>query len=195
MGVREPFGQLPPSASRQINVGESKKNMDGLLMGFIARELDALLAGGRVDRVTQPDGDLVILQIRSQGGNRRLLISAAPGYARIHLSGKPYENPAEAPAFCMLLRKRLSGGRLLRVEQLFGDRLLRLTFSALDELGDARDLRLYFEAMGKHSNLTLVQDGRILDALRHVTPDMSRVRQMLPGLPFVMPPAGQARAG
>lgn len=157
-------------------------------MGFIARELAALLAPGRVDRITQPEDDLAILHIRSGGENRRLLICASPGTARLHLTEKSYENPAEAPMFCMLLRKRLGGGRFLGAEQLFGDRLLALRFSALDELGDMKELQLYFEAMGKHSNLTLVMQDRILDAMRHVTLEMSRVRQMLPGLPFVMPP-------
>lgn len=162
--------------------------MDGLLMGFIARELNALLAGGRVDRVTQPDGDLAILHVRNGGKNHRLLLCASPGYTRLHLTDKSYENPAEAPMFCMLLRKHLAGGRLLGVGQLYGDRLLRISFAAPDELGDVRETLLYFEAMGKHSNLTLVQGERILDAMRHVTLEMSRVRQMLPGLPFVMPP-------
>ena len=163
--------------------------MDGLLMGYVARELDQLLAGGRVDKISQPDRDLVILHIRNGGANYRLLICATPGYARLHLTGKTYENPQEAPMFCMLMRKHLQGGRLLCVEQLFGDRLARLTFSAMDELGDPRENLLYVEAMGKHCNVSLVQDGKILDAMRHVTLDMSRVRQMLPGLPYVMPPA------
>ncbi len=162
--------------------------MDGLLMGFAARELNLLLTAGRVDRISQPEDDLVILTIRNGGENRRLLLCATPGTARLHLTEKKYENPAEALLFCMLLRKRLLSGRFLGAEQLFGDRLLTLRFSALDEMGDAEELRLYFEAMGKHSNLTLVLNGRILDAMRHVTLEMSRVRQMLPGLPFVMPP-------
>jgi predicted ribosome quality control (RQC) complex YloA/Tae2 family protein len=162
--------------------------LDGLLMGFLARELNSLLTGGRVDRVAQPDDDLLILHIRNGGANHRLLICASPGYTRLHLSGKTYENPAEAPMFCMLLRKHLLGARLIMIEQLFGDRLLALRFLAADELGDLKEKTLWFEAMGKHSNLTLEEDGRILDAMRHVSHEMSRVRQMLPGLPFVMPP-------
>ena len=162
--------------------------MDGLLMGFLARELGGLLTGGRVDRVAQPDDDLLILHIRNGGSNHRLLICASPGYTRLHLTEKAYENPAEAPMFCMLLRKHLLGARLLKIEQLFGDRLLALRFLASDELGDMKEKTLWFEAMGKHSNLTLEEDGRILDAMRHVSHEKSRVRQMLPGLPFVMPP-------
>lgn len=162
--------------------------LDGLTLGFVAREINSLLAGSRVDKVSQPDEDLLILHLRAQGQGRRLLLCATPGYARAHLTDKAYENPAQAPMFCMLARKHLQGGRFLGVEQLFGDRLLLFRFATLDELGDQRETLLYFEGMGKHSNLSLVQDGKILDALRHVTLDMSRVRQMLPGLPYVMPP-------
>lgn len=162
--------------------------MDGLMLGFVAREIDQALSGGRVDRVTQPDDDLLIIHVRNQGQSHRLLLCATPGYTRLHLTQKAYENPPQAPMFCMLARKHLVGGRLLAVKQLYSDRLLLLRFSNLDELGDPRETLLYFEAMGKHSNLTLVQEGKILDAMRHVTLEMSRVRQMLPGLPFVMPP-------
>ena len=162
--------------------------LDGMTMGFLARELNMQLSGGRVDKITQPDEDLLILHLRNQGGNHRLLLCATPGYTRLHLTKKTYENPPQAPMFCMLARKHLAGGRFLGAEQLFSDRLMLLRFSSLDELGDPRETLLYFEAMGKHSNLTMVQDGKILDALRHVTLEMSRVRQMLPGLPFVMPP-------
>ena len=162
--------------------------LDGITIGFLAREINGLLTGARVDKITQPDEDLLIFHLRNQGESRRLLLCATPGYTRLHLTHKTYENPAQAPMFCMLARKHLAGGRFLGAEQLFGDRLMLLRFSSLDELGDPRETLLYFEAMGKHSNLTMVQDGKILDALRHVTLEMSRVRQMLPGLNFVMPP-------
>ncbi len=162
--------------------------MDGCLMGFLAREMNSALENARVDKISQPDDDLLILHLRNAGVSHRLLLCATPGYARAHLTAKNYENPPQAPMFCMLARKHLLGGRLLKVEQLFSDRLMLLTFASLDELGDPRETHLYFEAMGKHCNLTMVQDGKILDSLRHVTLEMSRVRQMLPGLPFVMPP-------
>ncbi|NLM86167.1 MAG: fibronectin/fibrinogen-binding protein [Clostridiales bacterium] len=162
--------------------------LDGLTLGFLAREINALLEGARVDKISQPDEDLLVMHLRNKGQSHRLLVCATPGYTRLHLTQKAYENPAQAPMFCMLARKRLLGGRFLGIKQLYGDRLLHITFSSLDELGDPRETHLFFEAMGKHSNLTMVQDGKILDALRHVTLDMSRVRQMLPGLPFVMPP-------
>ena len=163
--------------------------MDGLTLGFLARELQETLRDGRVEKVTQPEKDMLVLLIRVQGKNHRLLLSAAPSFARAHLTQAAYQNPMDAPMFCMLMRKHLQGGHLLGIEQLGGDRILKLTIENKDELGDSAPRELYLELMGRHSNLTLVKDGRIVDAIRHVSGDMSRVRQALPGLPFVPPPA------
>ena len=163
--------------------------MDGLTLGFMARELRETLSDGRIEKVSQPEKDMLVLVIRAQGKNYKLLLSAAPSFARAHLTNANYQNPADAPMFCMLMRKHLQGGRLTGLEQLGGDRVLKLTIENKDELGDTAPRELYLELMGRHSNLTLVKDGRIVDAIRHVSGDMSRVRQALPGLPFVPPPA------
>ena len=163
--------------------------LDGLTLGFMARELHDKLAGGRIDKVTQPFHDMLVLLIRNQGENHRLLIAAGPTYTRMHLTQNTYENPQQAPMFLMLMRKHIQGGRILGITQLNGDRLLRIDISALSEMGDPQEKAFYFEAMGRHTNLTLVQNGVIIDAIRHITDDMSRVRTMLPGLPFDMPPA------
>ena len=163
--------------------------MDGLTLGFMTRELRETLLDGRIEKVSQPEKDMLVLTIRAQGKNHKLLLSAAPSFARAHLTEANYQNPADAPMFCMLMRKHLQGGRLTGLMQLGGDRVLRLTIENKDELGDSAPRELYLELMGRHSNLTLVKDGRIVDAIRHVSGDMSRVRQALPGLPFVPPPA------
>ena len=163
--------------------------MDGLTLGFMARELRETLTDGRIEKVSQPEKDMLVLVIRALGKNHKLLLSAAPSFARAHLTDANYQNPADAPMFCMLMRKHLQGGRLTNLEQLGGDRVLVLTIENKDELGDTAPRELYLELMGRHSNLTLVKDGRIVDAIRHVSGDMSRVRQALPGLPFVPPPA------
>ena len=162
--------------------------MDGLTLGFLARELGEELRDGRIEKVSQPEKDMLVLLIRSQGKNHKLLLSAAPSFARAHLTQVSYQNPADAPMFCMLMRKHLQGGRLTGLEQLGGDRILKLTIENKDELGDTAPRELYLELMGRHSNLTLVMNGRIVDAIRHVSGDMSRVRQALPGLPFTLPP-------
>ena len=163
--------------------------MDGLTLGFMARELRETLSDGRIEKVSQPEKDMLVLVVRAQGKNYKLLLSAAPSFARAHLTDANYQNPADAPMFCMLMRKHLQGGRLTSLEQLGGDRVLKLTIENKDELGDTAPRELYLELMGRHSNLTLVKDGRIVDAIRHVSGDMSRVRQALPGLSFVPPPA------
>ncbi len=163
--------------------------MDGLTLGFMARELRETLNGGKIEKVNQPEKDMLVLLIHAQGKNHKLLLSAAPSFARAHLTNAAYQNPADAPMFCMLMRKHLQAGRITALEQLGGDRVLKITVESKDELGDTAPKELYLELMGRHSNLTLVKDGRIIDAIRHVSGDMSRVRQALPGLPFVPPPA------
>ena len=163
--------------------------LDGLTLGFMARELHAALAGARIERVNQPEKDMLVLLLRNNGKNYKLILSASPSFARAHLTEGQFTNPLNAPMFCMLMRKHLTGGKILAARQLNGDRVLLLEIEAQDELGVPHPYQLYLEAMGRHSNLTLVRDGRIIDAIRHVTDDMSRVRQALPGLPFALPPA------
>ena len=163
--------------------------LDGLTLGFMAGELNAALAGARIERVTQPEKDMLLLFLRNNGKNYKLILSASPSFARAHLTDGQFVNPLNAPMFCMLMRKHLTGGKVLAIRQLNGDRILLLEIEAQDELGVMHPYQMYLEAMGRHSNLTLVRDGRIVDAIRHVTDDMSRVRQALPGLPFTLPPA------
>ncbi len=164
--------------------------MDGLTLGFAARELDGLLAGGRIDRISQPERDTVILLIRAGNENRKLLLCASPNNARCHLTAGSYANPLEPPAFCMLMRKTLLGGRIKSVRQIGGDRVIHIDIDTIDEMGDHVDRRLILEVMSRHSNLILTDgNGRILEAARHVSEGMSRVRQIQPGLTYEAPPA------
>ncbi len=163
--------------------------LDGLTLGFLANELQCTLVGARVERVTQPEKDMLLLALRNNGQNYKLILSASPSFARVHLTSGQFVNPVDAPMFCMLMRKHLSGGRLLEISQLNGDRVLLLRFESQDELGVMHPYEMYLEIMGRHSNLTLVRDGRIIDAIRHVTDGMSRVRQALPGLAYILPPS------
>lgn len=163
--------------------------MDGFTLSFLARELDATLAGGRVDKVSQPERDLLLLLIRNQGKNYRLLLSANANAARAQITAQSIENPAEPPVLCMLLRKHLSGARLTGVRQLGCDRVLTLGFQCLSEMGDEVQKTLVLEAMGRHSNLTFVdENGVTIDSVHHVNADISRVRVVMPGKPFTMPP-------
>ncbi len=164
--------------------------MDGLMLGFVARELRAALIGARVDRVLQPEKDELHLVLRGMGGSHRLLLSASANHARAQLTGASKQNPAEPPMFCMLLRKLLTSGRVLSVSQPEGDRILSISFECYDELGERAPRTLITEIMGRHSNIILVnEDGRILDSIHHVGADISRVREVRPGLPYTPPPA------
>lgn len=164
--------------------------MDGVMLGFVARQLDTTLRDGRVDRVIQPEKDEIHLLIRAQGTNYRLVLSAAASAARVHLSEHAKTGPMEPPMLCMLLRKYLCGGRVLAVRRIAGDRILEIDISNLSELGDPVTRTLVVEIMGRHSNIILrTADGRIVDAARHVGQDISRVRQVMPGLPYAYPPA------
>ena len=164
--------------------------MDGLTVGFAARELNNILRDGRIDKITQPERDTIVLVIRAGGANHRLLLCASPNNARCHLTMSSFSNPLEPPAMCMLMRKQITGARILEIRQVDGDRIVYVDLDAVNELGDHVLRRLVLEIMGRHSNLLLLdENGRILEAVRHVTPEMSRVRQIQPGMTYLPPPA------
>ena len=164
--------------------------MDGLTLGFATREMNAILPGGRIDRITQPEKDTIVLLVRAGAANHRLLLCASPNNARCHFTNLTFPNPLEPPMFCMLLRKQILSGRILSIQQMHGDRVIHVDIDTVNELGDHVLRRLVLEIMGRHSNLMLLdEDGRILEAARHVSADMSRVRQIQPGLPYLPPPA------
>ena len=162
---------------------------DALFLTAVRRELESSLTGCRVDKVQQPQRDTLILSMRGAAGGGKLLLTAAPNQPRIHLTNEPAENPAQPPMFCMLLRKHLTGGRLVGMQQPEMERLLDLTFDCTDEMGTPTQKHLNLENTGRNSNLILTaEDGRILDCLRRVDFEMSEQRQVLPGLYYHLPP-------
>ena len=164
--------------------------MDAVFLHGLTQELTQSLTGARIDKVQQPERDLLLLSVRTQGGNAKLLVHGGVGSARVHFTRGTFENPAEPPMFCMLLRKQILSGRILSIQQMHGDRVIHVDIDTVNELGDHVLRRLVLEIMGRHSNLMLLdEDGRILEAARHVSADMSRVRQIQPGLPYLPPPA------
>ena len=164
--------------------------LDGLTLGLVARELDAALTGGRVNKIIQPERDELVLTIRNNGTNHQLLLSATANCARAHLTTTHKNNPLEPPALCMLMRKHVTGGRICGVRALESDRILEIEIEHFDELGDRARKRLICEFMGKHSNLIFVGgDGRIIDSARRVNELISSVREVLPGLRYELPPA------
>ena len=162
--------------------------MDGVMLGFVARELQDKLTDGRIDKIIQPERDEIHLLIRAQGKNHRLVMSASASSARVHLTQESVIAPMDPPMFCMLLRKYLGGGRIREVRQIDGDRILEMDITSLSELGDSVIRTLVIEIMGRYSNIILLTQGRtVIDAARHVNETLSRVRQVEPGLPYERP--------
>ncbi len=165
---------------------------DAVFLSAVTAELSELLVGSRIDKIQMPARDLVILQFHGSKGNGRLLLSASSGSPRLHLTAFPPENPAQPPMFCMLLRKHLSGGRIVSLRQPPMERLVDITLDCTDEMGEPVQKHLVLELMGRNANLILLgADGRILDCLRRVDFEMSEQRQVLPGLFYHEPPALQ----
>lgn len=162
--------------------------LDAICLSAVVEELRSTLAGGKIDKIYQPGRDEVILAARGAGKNVKLLLSANPSHPRLHFTEAVRENPAEPPMFCMLLRKHLTGARILGLEQPSLERVVIFTLECLDELGDRVERRLVLEAMGRHANLILLDgEGRITDCLRRVDADMSAQRQVLPGMFYRLP--------
>ena len=164
--------------------------LDALCLSGIIHELNTALSGARVDKIYQPGRDEVILALRTQStGNVRLLLSANPAHPRLHLTTLPLENPEKPPMFCMLLRKHMSGARLLEIAQTPLERVAVLRFEALNELGDRVERRLVLEAISHKTNLLLLDgDGRILDCIRHTGGDVTAGRVLQPGMFYRLPP-------
>ncbi len=154
----------------------------------LTAELSECLTDGRVEKIQQPEKDLLLLTIRNAGTNHRLLIRASGPNARAHLTKRSFENPPDAPMFCMLLRKYLGAARVHSVEQPQGDRILLFSFESSNELGDRNNLQLAVELMGRATNVVLVDSlGRILDCLRRVPLSEHGGRSLLPGLRYQLP--------
>ena len=166
--------------------------LDGLYMHFIKREIEQKAVGSRVEKIAQPGREELVLHLRGKSGSQKLLLSGGAQSPRLHFVERAPENPATPPMFCMLLRKRLGGGWLTGVRQIGLDRTLHLDFTATNELGDKSGICIAVEVMGRHSNVIVMDgDGKILDALRRVDIGTSRVRQVLPGMRYALPPGQQ----
>ncbi len=163
--------------------------LDAVFISELGRELHERLSGSKIDRVHQPEKDTVVLALRGNGGGARLALCFGSGSARVCLTQAEYENPAQPPMFCMLLRKHIQGARVVAVEQPENERMLLLRLAAFDELGESVEKTLAVELLGRNANLILVDaDGRILDAARRIDGEMSPLRQLLPGLIYRLPP-------
>lgn len=165
--------------------------LDGLFFSAIVKELKSSLEDAKVNKISQPEPDTVILQMRGKEGNKKLLLTSNSSNARIHFTDISRENPMQAPLFLMVLRKHLVGSKLTNVEQVDGDRLINLHFLGYDEFGEDQAFILSIEMMGKHSNILLIraQEGTIVDCIKHVSSLKNSYRTLLPGKTYVAPPS------
>lgn len=163
--------------------------LDGAFLSFLKRELNDTLKDARVDKIYQPNKEEFVFLFRGKNGAHKVLFSARANSARVHTTENMLENPETPPMLCMLFRKKLTGAKLISVEQDQLERALSFVFDARNELGDPVRITLIIEIMGKYSNVILLdENSNIIDALKRVDSDMSSRRQILPGLKYTPPP-------
>lgn len=161
---------------------------DGITIANITKELSDKLSGGRIRKIAQPENDELLLTIKSAEGNFRLLISASASLPLIYLTENNKPSPMTAPNFCMLLRKHIENGKIIQISQPGLERIILFEIEHLDELGDLRHKKLIVEIMGKHSNIIFCDEtDRIIDSIKHVSLQMSSVREVLPGRNYFIP--------
>ncbi|MDQ0337564.1 putative ribosome quality control (RQC) complex YloA/Tae2 family protein [Caldalkalibacillus uzonensis] len=162
---------------------------DGMMIYALLQEMRSL-ESGRITKIYQPFERDIVLYIRAQGTNHRLLLSANPTYPRLHLTAEQLPNPEQAPMFCMVLRKYLEGGIIERIHQPEAERIVWIDVRSKNEIGDTYMKRLIIEVMGRHSNLILMdpETGKIIDSINHLSPSVNQYRVVLPGRPYVSPP-------
>ncbi len=164
---------------------------DGIITYAEAKELRERIVPGKIEKVYQPGPEDLLVHIHTQRGNVRLFISCNSQSARVCLTEGSYTNPDQPPAFCMLLRKHLHGGRITDVRQKDAERIIEIDIEAQNEMGFSVCRRLIAEIMSKHSNIVLVdlETGKIVDSIKRISIDVNRYRQLLPGVVYKYPPA------
>ncbi|MBS6763840.1 MAG: NFACT family protein [Clostridium sp.] len=161
---------------------------DGITVASLVHELKEQLLNGRIAKIAQPETDELLLTIKTPSGQKRLCISASASLPLIYLTESTKPSPMTAPNFCMLLRKHISNGRIVDIYQPKLERIIHFTIEHLDELGDLCRKDLVVEIMGKHSNIIFCNnEGMIIDSIKHVSAQMSSVREVLPGREYFVP--------
>jgi len=173
---------------------ESTMSFDGFFLHHMVEELRAELLNGRIQKINQPFDQELVLQIRSNLQSHRLLLSAHPVFGRIQLTETTFENPAQPSTFIMVLRKYLQGAVIESIEQIENDRIVEITVSNKNEIGDDIQATLIIEIMGKHSNIFLVDKSshKILEVIKHIGFSQNSYRTLLPGATYIAPPSTEA---
>ena len=169
-------------------------SFDGFFLHHMVEELRAELLNGRIQKINQPFDQELVLQIRSNRQSHRLLLSAHPVFGRIQLTETTFENPAQPSTFIMVLRKYLQGAVIESIEQIENDRIVEITVSNKNEIGDDIQATLIIEIMGKHSNILLVDksSNKVLEVIKHIGFSQNSYRTLLPGATYLAPPSTEA---
>ena len=161
---------------------------DGITISCLKKELKDTLLNGRIYKIAQPETDELLLTIKTNSGQYRLVLSASASLPLVYLTDKNKPSPMTAPNFCMLLRKHIQNGRIVDISQPTLERILEFTIEHLDEMGDLCQKKLIVELMGKHSNIIFCnQEGKIIDSIKHISSAVSSLREVLPGRDYFIP--------
>ena len=167
---------------------------DGIVIANLVRDLNDKIVSGRISKIAQPEKDELLLTIKGNRENFRLLISANASLPLLYFTETNKPSPMTAPNFCMLLRKHIANGRILSVTQPGFERIVRFEIEHLDEMGDLRRKYLIVELMGKHSNIIFCDENdMILDSIKHISAQVSSVREVLPGRTYFIPHSGEKK--
>lgn len=166
---------------------------DGSVVNSVVHELNNKLVNGKIDKIYQPEKDELIISVRSYKDTCKLLLSASSTYPRVHLTEENKSNPSVPPSFCMLLRKHLMGGRIVKVSQPDFERIIEIDIDSFDELGYSTHKTLIAEIMGRHSNIIFIDrpTSKVIDSIKRVSFEISSVREILPGREYEYPPSGE----
>lgn len=162
--------------------------LDGISIHALVYEFNQNLLNGKINKISQPEREELLITINTQNGNKRLLISANASLPFMYLTADNKPAPAQAPGFCMLLRKHIGAGRIIEISQMGLERAVRFKIQHLNEMSDITFKYLYVEIMGKHSNIIFCnEDNMILDSIKHIPSSISSVREVLPGRDYFIP--------
>ncbi len=161
---------------------------DGIVIANLVKELNETILNGRISKIAQPESDELLLTVKGTKGQTRLLLSASASLPLAYLTSGNKPSPITAPNFCMLLRKHIANGKITRISQPGMERVIQFEIEHLDDLGDRCKKNLIIEIMGKHSNIIFCKDdGVIIDSIKHISAQVSSVREVLPGRPYFIP--------
>ena len=164
--------------------------LDGTVISNIVLELKNTILHGRIDKIHQPEKDEIVLTVRNNSNSYKLMLSSNASYPILNLTDAQKQNPQHAPMFCMLLRKYILNGKIIEILQPDFERIVEIHIQSTNELGDKSTKKLIIEIMGKHSNIILVdENNKVLDSIKHVTNEISSVREVYPGTNYFVPPS------